>query len=170
MKRFQTEGAKVVAVDIDSHLSESVAASYLDGSVVAVPGDTSKIETWQKALEVALSEFGKLDIVINNAGIIYNNTPSHEVEEQEFDRLMRINVKSLFWSCKVVVPYLQTRGEGGNFVNLSSTGASRPRPGVTWYNASKGAVSTMTKSLGVEYAPHKIRFNALLPALGETAM
>ncbi|KAH0845113.1 hypothetical protein AYO21_01626 [Fonsecaea monophora] len=169
-KKFHREGAKVVAVDISPALSDSVVEAYPDGSVVPVIGDVSKIDTWNKALETALDKFGKLDIVVNNAGVIYDNTPSHEVEEEEFDRLMRINVKSLFWSCKVIVPYLQKRGEGGNFVNLSSTGASRPRPGVTWYSTTKGAVSIMTKSLGVEYAPNKIRFNAILPALGETAM
>ncbi|OAP60413.1 3-oxoacyl-[acyl-carrier protein] reductase [Fonsecaea erecta] len=168
--KFQQEGAKVVAVDVSPKLQESVAELYPDGSVVAVIGDVSKVDTWNKALETAVNKFGKLDIVVNNAGVIYDNTPSHEVEEEEFDRLMRINVKSLFWSCKVIVPYLQKRGEGGNFVNLSSTGASRPRPGVTWYSTTKGAVSIMTKSLGVEYAPNKIRFNAILPALGETAM
>ncbi|KAL2430663.1 4-formylbenzenesulfonate dehydrogenase TsaC1/TsaC2 [Exophiala dermatitidis] len=170
IKKFQTEGARVVAVDISPTLTQSVSESYPDGSVVAVIGDVSRVETWTTALDTALKRFGKLDIVVNNAGVIYDNTPSHEVEEAEFDRLMRINVKSLFWSCKIIVPYLQARGEGGNFINLSSTGASRPRPGVTWYSASKGAVSIMTKSLGVEYAPNKIRFNALLPALGETGM
>ncbi|OQV07873.1 hypothetical protein CLAIMM_12232 [Cladophialophora immunda] len=169
-QKFHREGAKIVAVDISPAISDSVVKSYPDGSVVAVIGDVSKVETWNQALETALNKFGKLDIVVNNAGVIYNNTPSHEVEEEEFDRLMRINVKSLFWSCKVIVPYLQARGEGGNFVNLSSTGASRPRPGVTWYSTTKGAVSIMTKSLGVEYAPNKIRFNAILPALGETGM
>ena len=97
-------------------------------------------------------------------------TPSHEVDEAEFDRLIGINVKPLFHSCKVVVPYLKERGQGGSFINLSSTSAPRPRPKIVWYGTSKGAVSTTTKGLAVEYAPDNIRFNAILPALGETAM
>lgn len=135
-----------------------------------VAGDVTKIETWQKALKTAVDSFGQLDVVVNNAGVVMKATPSHEVDEEEFDRLIRINVKPLFHSCKVIVPYLRERGKGGSFINLSSTSAPRPRPKIVWYGTSKGAVSTTTKGLAVEYAPDNIRFNALLPALGETAM
>ena len=135
-----------------------------------VAGDVSEIGTWQKTLKTAIDNFGKLDVVVNNAGVVQRATPSHEVEEAEFDRLIRINVKPLFHSCKVVVPYFREHGKGGSFINLSSTSAPRPRPKIVWYGTSKGAVSTTTKGLAVEYAPDNIRFNALLPALGETAM
>ena len=109
-------------------------------------------------------------MVVNNAGVVQKATPSHEVDEEEFDRLIRINVKPLFLSCKAIVPYLRKRGQGGSFINLSSTSAPRPRPKIVWYGTSKGAVSTTTKGIAVEYAPDNIRFNAILPALGETAM
>ena len=151
-------------------MARDVAKSYPDGNVVPVAGDVSKIETWHNALKAALDSFGKLDVVVNNAGVVQKATPSHEVDEEEFDRLIRINVKPLFLSCKVVVPYLRKRGQGGSFINLSSTSAPRPRPKIVWYGTSKGAVSTTTKGLAVEYAPDNIRFNAILPALGETAM
>ena len=169
-KKFTAEGAKVVVVDINGDLVKEVAASYPGGKVVAVAGDVSLIDTWHKALKAALDNFRQLDIVVNNAGIVMKATSSHEVDEAEFDRLIRINVKPLFHSCKVIVPYLKERGQGGSFINLSSTSAPRPRPKIVWYGTSKGAVSTTTKGLAVEYAPDNIRFNAILPALGETAM
>ena len=157
-------------MDINADLAKEVANSYPDEDVIPVAGDVSKLDTWQNALKAALDSFGKLDVVVNNAGVVQKKTPSHEVDEAEFDRLIRINVKPLFHSCKVIVPYFRERGQGGSFINLSSTSAPRPRPGIVWYGTSKGAVSTTTKGLAVEYAPDNIRFNALLPALGETAM
>jgi 3-oxoacyl-[acyl-carrier protein] reductase len=102
--------------------------------------------------------------------LLTNPPPSsHEVDEAEFDRLIRINVKPLFHSCKEVMPYFIAQ-KGGCFINLCSTSAPRPRPNIVWYGTSKGAVQTTTKGLAVEYAKHGIRVNAISPALGETAM
>ena len=92
---------------LNADLAKDVASSYPDGNVVAVGGDVSNIDTWHNALKTALDRFGKLDIVVNNAGVVQKATPSHEVDEAEFDRLIRINVKPLFLSCKAIVPYLR---------------------------------------------------------------
>jgi 3-oxoacyl-[acyl-carrier protein] reductase len=162
--------------------------------VTAVPGDVSLVKTWYAALDTALATYGRLDIVVNNAGVVQKATPSHEVDEEEFDRLIRINVKPLFHSCKVIMPHFMAQ-KSGCFINLCSTSAPRPRPGIVWsvlpnspylplppshptnppspfyrYGTSKGAVQTTTKGLAVEYAKHGIRVNAISPALGETAM
>lgn len=168
-KKYTTEGAKVVVVDINTELSAQVANSYPSGNVTAVSGDVSNVKTWYEALDTALATYGKLDIVVNNAGVVQKATPSHEVDEAEFDRLIRINVKPLFHSCKVIMPHF-IQQKGGCFVNLCSTSAPRPRPNIVWYGTSKGAVQTTTKGLAVEYAKHGIRVNAISPALGETAM
>ena len=161
-----------MVVDIDPRLENDVVINYPSGNVVPVVGDISTIQIWETALKTALSKFGQLDVVVNNAGVVQRPTSSHEVDEIEFDRLFRVNVKPLLHSCKVIVPYFQERDKkkGGVFINLSSTSALRPRPTIVWYGSTKGAINTTTKGLALEYAPQNIRFNALLPALAETAM
>ena len=115
-----------------------------------------------------LAAFGRLDIVVNNAGITPNQ-PMLEVDEATYDRVFAVNVKSIYWSAQHAVPVFRRQG-GGCFVNIASTAGLRPRPGLTWYNGSKGAVILISKSMAVELAPDRIRVNAICPVIGETGL
>ncbi|OBT89189.1 hypothetical protein VE02_01663 [Pseudogymnoascus sp. 03VT05] len=186
-EKFVAEGAKVVLVDINAANGESVAATQPQGSAVFLQGDVSSEADWRKALDLAISSFGRLDVVVNNAGIVNKSivrispsevvscmlTPqlsSLELSEEEFDRICRVNIKSLYHSARVIGPFLQKQGQGGVFVNISSISALRPRPNLVWYAASKGAASAATKGLAVELAKDNIRCNAICPVAGETSM
>jgi 3-oxoacyl-[acyl-carrier protein] reductase len=120
-------------------------------------------------VRAAAEAFGGLDIVVNNAGITHKNQPLLEVGEAEFDRIYAVNVKSIYLSTLAAVPHMEQRG-GGVIINMASTAGVRPRPGLTWYNGSKGAVVILTKSMAVELAPKNIRVNAINPVMGETGM
>jgi 3-oxoacyl-[acyl-carrier protein] reductase len=120
-------------------------------------------------VEEALSAFGDLDVVVNNAGYTHRNMPMLEVDEATFDRINDVNVKAIYWAAKAAIPVFRKRG-GGVFLNIASTAGLRPRPGLTWYNGSKGAVIVLTQSMAVELAPEKIRVNALCPVMGVTGM
>jgi 3-oxoacyl-[acyl-carrier protein] reductase len=113
--------------------------------------------------------FGGLDILVNNAGMSHVRGPMIEVAEDVFDRMFAVNVKSIYLFAKAVVPLFR-KGGGGVIINIGSTAGLRPRPGLTWYNASKGAVNLMSKSMAVELAPDKIRVCALAPVAGETPL
>ena len=117
----------------------------------------------------AEDDFGGLDILVNNAGIAQRNRPMLEVDEAEFDRLYDVNVKSIYLGAIHGVPALKRRGSGV-IINTASTAAVRPRPGLTWYNGTKGAVVTLTKSMAVELAPDAIRVNAINPVIGATGL
>jgi NAD(P)-dependent dehydrogenase (short-subunit alcohol dehydrogenase family) len=147
-RRFVEEGAKVIIGDLDGSGAESVASSLSTQNVRGVAMDVCKLEDWQRVVETAIKEFGRLDIVVNNAGTTYRNKPTAEVTEDEFERVMSVNVKSIFWSVKTVVPQMQKQGGGGSIINISSSGSIRPRPGLVWYNASKGAVSNVSLVIG----------------------
>lgn len=143
-RRFIEEGAKVIIGDLDGSGAESVASSLSSPNVRGVAMDVCNHEDWERVVETAIEEFGGLDIVVNNAGTTYRNKPTAEVTEDEFERVMSVNVKSIFWSVKTVVPQMQKQGRGGSIINISSSGSIRPRPGLVWYNASKGAVSNVS--------------------------
>jgi 3-oxoacyl-[acyl-carrier protein] reductase len=119
--------------------------------------------------ERTISAFGPAAILVNNAGITHKNRPLLEVDEATFDRVFAVNVKSIYLTAKHFIPAMRSRG-GGVIVNTASTAGIRPRPGLTWYNASKGAVIALTKSMAVELAPDRIRVNAVNPVMGETGM
>ncbi len=106
-------------------------------------------------IAAALARFGRIDVVVNNAGISHPNRPMLEVTEAEFDRLYAVNVKSIYLSAAHCVPVFRRQG-GGGFINIASTAAVRPRPGLSWYNGSKGAVVLLTKSFAVELAPDPV--------------
>ena len=126
-----------------SALSTQYPASSSNASHVAtVTANVTSESDWKTLVETAEQKFGGLDIVINNAGTSYKNKPTLEVTEEEFDRVMAVNVKSIYWSVPAAVPAMRKRG-GGSFVNVASIGAMRPRPGLVWYNASKGAVANV---------------------------
>ncbi|KAG9643543.1 NAD(P)-binding protein, partial [Aureobasidium melanogenum] len=169
-RRFIEEGAKVIIGDLDGSGAESSASSLSSPNVKGVAMDVCKHEDWQRVVEMAVKEFGGVNILVNNAGCTYRNKPTGEVTEDEFERVMSVNVKSIFWSVKVVVPQMQKQGQGGSIINISSSGSVRPRPGLVWYNASKGAVSNATMGMAAEYGPDQIRVNAIAPLLSATGL
>ena len=163
-KRFAEEGAKVIVNDIHVTGAERVAAEIRKGSGVAelVQADVSVAADWAAMVRAALAAFGRIDVVVNNAGWTHRNKPLLEVTEEEFERVYAINVRSIFLSAKHVVPVFRKQG-GGCFVNIASTAGVRPRPGLTVYNSSKGAVITMSRSMAGELGPDKIRVNVVNP-------
>ena len=122
-----------------------------------------------RLVRAALDRYGKLDIVVNNAGITHINGPMLEVNEALFDRVFAVNVKSIYLSALHTVPVFRKQG-GGCIINTASTAGLRPRPGLVWYNGSKGAAITLTKAMAVELAPDKIRVNAVCPVAGDTPL
>jgi 3-oxoacyl-[acyl-carrier protein] reductase len=165
---FAQEGAKVAVVDINPDTARAVA-ERIGPTAVAIPCDVSKAADVAAAVAATLARFGDLAIVVNNAGTTHRNQPLMNVTEAEFDRVFAVNVKSIFLFTQAVVPHFRQRG-GGVICNIGSTAGIRPRPGLTWYNASKGAVNLMSKSLAVELAPDGIRVVALAPVAGETPL
>lgn len=161
-RHFVDEGAKVVILDLNGEGAARVAANT--GGAVAMAGDVSKRPDIDKAVAMALDKFGRLDIVVNNAGWSFRNKPIMDVTEEEFDRVFAVNVKSIFHMTNAVVPVMRRQG-GGCIINIGSTGGIRPRPGLTWYNGSKGAVITTSKSLAAELGPDNIRVNCINPVM-----
>jgi NAD(P)-dependent dehydrogenase (short-subunit alcohol dehydrogenase family) len=167
-KKFVAEGAKVVAADMnESALSNHFAQD--SAHVAAITANVTSASDWAKMVETAESKFGGVDILINNAGTSYKNKPTLTVTEEEFDKVFAVNVKSIYLSVPAVVPALQKRG-GGSIISIASIGAMRPRPGLVWYNASKGAVANATKGLAAEFGKEQIRVNAICPLLSGTGL
>jgi 3-oxoacyl-[acyl-carrier protein] reductase len=165
---FAREGAKVVLNDINRDGVQAVAAA-IGPAALAVPGDVTSAGDVRACVERAVTVHGRLDVVVNNAGWTHRNRPMLEVNETEFDKVYAVNVKSIFHMTHAVVPLMRRQG-GGCIINIGSTAGIRPRPGLAWYNASKGAVNLLSKSMAVELAPDKIRVCALAPVAGETAL
>jgi 3-oxoacyl-[acyl-carrier protein] reductase len=167
-RMFAREGACVAVVDLNKEAAHSLCAEI--GKVaLSIKCDVSLATDVCSAVETTRSHFGRVDIVVNNAGITHTNKPMLDVTEAEFDRVYAVNVKSIFHMAHAAVPIMRAQG-GGVLLNIGSTAALRPRPGLTWYNASKGAVHSVTKSMAVELAPNKIRVNALAPVAGDTPL
>jgi 3-oxoacyl-[acyl-carrier protein] reductase len=164
---FAREGARVACLDLKADVAEAAAKRF--GGAIALQADVSRREDVVRAAKAAIEAFGRVDILVNNAGTTHRNKPLMEVEEAEFDRVLAVNVKSIFLTAQAFVPHMRELG-GGVIVNVGSTAALRPRPGLTVYNASKGAVHVMTKSMAVELAPDKIRVCAIAPVAGETPL
>src|SRR5687767_4247637 len=154
-RRFAEEGARVVVNDIDPK-GESIARE-IGGNFVQA--DVTKSEDWARLVRAAGDQ---LDIIVNNAGWTHRNKPYMEVGEAEFDKVYAVNVKSVYLSALHAVPLFRRRG-GGCFVNIASTAGLRPRPGLTVYNSSKGAVILMSKSMAAEFGPDRIRVNCVNP-------
>lgn len=165
---YAREGAKVVLADINSDAVAAIA-ERLGPDALACHVDVSKKEDIENMVSEAVKNFGTVDIIVNNAAITHPNQPLLEVNEETFERLFDVNVKSIFHSVHALVPLFREKG-GGVILNVGSTAGIRPRPGLTWYNASKGAVNLLTKSLAVELGPDNIRVNAICPVMGETGM
>ncbi|MGL4495483.1 MAG: glucose 1-dehydrogenase [Beijerinckiaceae bacterium] len=165
---FVREGARVALMDLQAD-KVAEAASTIGHGAIALSGDVSKAVDTQAAVDAAIKAFGHVDILVNNAGTSHRNRPMIEVSEDEFDRVFAVNVKSIYQFARAIVPHMRSRG-GGVILNIGSTAGIRPRPGLTWYNASKGAVNLLSKSMAVELAPDKIRVMAIAPVAGETPL
>ena len=127
--------------------------------------DVTKLDNWEALLKKAVETYGKVDVVINNAGSTYRNKSTNDVTDADFDLCFNVNVRSIYYSAKIIVPYMQKEGNGGVFINIASTAGLRPRPGLTWYNASKAAVINATKTMAVEFAKDNIRWLSICPVL-----
>jgi 3-oxoacyl-[acyl-carrier protein] reductase len=170
-KRFAEEGCKVMVADINDEGGNRVVAEIVaaGGQARYQHADVTKDGDWAVLVKATLDAFGGLTTVINNAGVTHRNQPLTDVTEEIFDRVYAVNVKSIFHSTKHCVPHFRKVG-GGVFVNVCSTAGVRPRPGLTWYNGSKGAAITTSRSMAVELAPDKIRVCVINPVAGETPL
>ena len=170
-KRFAEEGAKVVVNDIAEADGERVVAEIgrAGGEAVFVQADVASEADMGRLVAAALASYDGLDIMVNNAGVAQVAGPMEAVSEADFDRIFAVNVKSIYWSAKHTVPHFRAQG-GGVIINTSSTAAISPRPGLVWYNGSKGAVDTITKAMAIELAGDRIRVNAVNPVAGDTQM
>lgn len=167
-KMYAKEGATVVIADIDLEAAKRVAAD-IGSSAMAMKTDVSSRADIEELVESCLKEFGKLDVVVNNAGTTHKNQPMLDVDEATFDRVFNVNVKSIYYMTQAVVPIMRKQG-GGVILNVGSTAGIRPRPGLSWYNASKGAVNVLSKSMAVELGQDGIRVNAICPVMGVTGL
>ncbi len=169
-RRFAAEGAKVVVADINEQGAARVAAE-LGGTDTAIPitVDVSRNEDVAAMVAHTVDRFGRLDVLVNNAGTTHKNSPLLDVDEATFDRIYAVNVKSIYLATLHSVPVFRRQG-GGVIINMASTAGTRPRPGLTWYNGSKGAVITLTKSMAAELAADHIRVNGINPVMGETGL
>ena len=170
-RAFTTEGARVVIADINSELGEHGASNLRAAGHDAIfcRTDVTKSADMAALVQTTVDRHGRLDIMVNNAGISHANQPMLNVSEETFDRIFQVNVKSIYLSAVHCVPVFRQQ-RSGTFINIGSTAAVRPRPGLTWYNWSKGAVLLLTKSMAVELAPDNIRVNAINPAIAETPL
>jgi 3-oxoacyl-[acyl-carrier protein] reductase len=167
-RRFAAEGARVAVVDLNEKGAGAVAHE-LGGSAIAQGCDVTKGVDVRRAVKATIAAFGDVDIVVNNAGWSHRNQPLLDVDEGTFRKVYDVNVLSIFHMTKAIVPHWRETG-GGVMINVGSTAGIRPRPGLTWYNSSKGAVNLMTKSLAVELAPDRIRVCGLAPVMGATGL
>jgi 3-oxoacyl-[acyl-carrier protein] reductase len=169
--RFAQEGAKVVLNDINAaggkRVAEAIAAT--GGETVFCAGSVAVDADVAALVGRATSTYGRIDVIVNNAGTTHRNQPMLQVGEAEFDRIYAVNVKSLFLTARHAVPVMRRQG-GGAFITIASTAGVRPRPGLTWYNGSKGAAIVTSRSMAAELAPYRIRVNVINPVAGETGL
>jgi 3-oxoacyl-[acyl-carrier protein] reductase len=168
VRSYAAEGAQVVIADLDTAKGTALAKE-IGASTVFVRCDVSSGPDVEALVRACVETFGTPDIVVNNAGTTHKNQPLMEVDEATFDLMFAVNVKSIFHMTRAVVPLMRAARKGV-MLNVGSTAGIRPRPGLTWYNGSKGAVNLLSKSLAVELGPDGIRVNAICPVMGETGL
>lgn len=143
VKKLVAEGAKVLAVDMNGDTVKETARSFPETACVSHTADVSSEQSWKDILQAAISNFSRVDTVVNCAGVVHNAAPSHTVPEEQFDLMFKVNVKPLYLSTKVIIPYWKENKIEGHFINMSSISEPRPRPNLVWYAASKGAVTVV---------------------------
>ncbi len=163
-RRLAAEGARVIVNDIQAQAGEKVVAEIMaaGGQASFFAADVTRSDDMQALVQAAVARHGRLDVMVNNAGWTHRNRPALEVSEEEFDRCYAVNVKSIYLATLHAVPVFRAHG-GGSFINIASTAGVRPRPGLSWYNGSKGAVIITSKSLAAELGPDNIRVNCINP-------
>lgn len=167
-KRLAAEGARVLVNDLDAAAGQAVVAAIAaaGGEAHFFKADVTRSPEMAALVAEATARFGRLDAMVNNAGWTHRNRPMLEVSEDEFDRCYAVNVKSIYLSAIHAVPVMRAQAgptRGGSIINIASTAGLRPRPGLTWYNGSKGAVITTSKSMAAELGPDNIRVNCINP-------
>jgi 3-oxoacyl-[acyl-carrier protein] reductase len=166
VRKFVAEGARVLIADINGDAAEALAAEL---GAIAHEVDVSNDASVNDMAGTAIGRFGRVDILINNAGVSHMPAALDEISEADFDRVFAVNMKSVFLTARHLVPHFKANKRGA-ILNVASTAAVSPRPRLSWYNASKGWVVTATKSMAVELAPLGIRVNAINPVAGETPL
>lgn len=167
-KKFTREGARVVIVDRDKTGAQRVAGE-IGKQALAIEADIATESGVAEAVRQAQMSFGKVDILINNAGVGHRPQPAEDIQPDEFDHIVGVNIRGIYLMSRALIPHFKDNG-GGVILNIASTGAARPRPHLSWYNATKGWVVSATKALAIELAAHNIRVNALNPVAGETPL
>ncbi|KAI4656473.1 uncharacterized protein J4E79_008028 [Alternaria viburni] len=168
-KGMASEGAKVLVCDINQSGGEATAATN-PSSLAFHKMDVTKTSDWKATVSACIDKFGRCDILVNNAGWSYTSKPTTTVTEDEFEKVFDVNVKGVYLGCNAWVDQAIERKEGGVIINIASVGATRPRPGLVWYNASKGAIWNATKGLAAEYGPHQIRVVSICPLVTGTGL
>ncbi len=168
VRKFLAEGARVMIADINTAAAEAMAAE-LGSNAVAQTVNVADGSSVSAMAEAALAAFGQLDILVNNAGVTHLPSPLEEISEADFDRVLGVNVKSVYLTARALVPHMKANRRGA-ILNVASTAGVSPRPNLNWYNASKGWMITATKTMAVELAPHGVRVNAINPVAGETPL
>jgi 3-oxoacyl-[acyl-carrier protein] reductase len=168
-KRLAEEGAAIVVNDLVPAGGQRVCdeINAAGGRACFIAADVARNDDMKGIVDCAVQQFGRLDVMVNNAGWTHRNQSALTVSEEEFDRCYAVNVKSIYLSCLHAVPIFRAQG-GGSFINIASTAGVRPRPGLTWYNGSKGAAIITSKSLAAELGPDNIRVNCLNPVMNPT--
>ncbi|MGI9149547.1 MAG: SDR family oxidoreductase [Chloroflexota bacterium] len=168
---FAKEGASVVVADIQASSAEQTAQQVraTGGQAEPVMVDVTRFDQVESMIQTALDRFGRLDVLFNNAGLPQAFTHFEDSTDELFDRIFDVNVKGVFYGCRAAIPHMKAHG-GGVILNTASTAGIRPRPGLAVYNASKAAVITLSKTLAVELAPHRIRVVSICPVATDTPM
>ena len=170
-ERFAEEGARVIIAEIDAEAGEAAAAAARararnsGGDALFEPCDVTDRKSVETAIARTVSRYGKLHILHNNAGgSTMQDGPLTEAPEEEFWRVIRLDLFGTFLCSKIGIPEIIKSG-GGSVINMSSNVALMALPGRDCYTAAKGGVASMTRSMAVEYAPYKVRVNAIAPSV-----
>ncbi len=165
-RKFAAEGARVMVADINMEGAEAVAAEV---GGIAQKVDVSNGDSVAAMIKATQEAFGQIDILVNNAGITHMPGPMEQVSEEDFDRVLAVNAKSVYLTARELVPLMKA-AKAGVILNVASTAGVSPRPNLNWYNASKGWMITATRTMAVELAPFGIRVNAINPVAGDTPL
>ena len=168
VRRFIDEGARVVIADLDGPKASALASS-LGTRALGVQVDVSREGSVRQLADTVLGQWGRLDILVNNAGMGQQPMPLEEQDSELFEEIFATNARSVYLTAKSFLPSMKA-ARSGAILNVASTGGVRPRPGLTWYNASKGWMIAATRGMAIELAPYGIRVNAINPVAGETPM
>ena len=168
VRKFIAEGARVIIADLNGEGAQKLA-NELGSNAIAHQVNVAKGADVSAMVSASLAAMGRIDILVNNAGTTHMPAPMEDITEDDFDRVLAVNAKSVYLTAREIVPLMKSQGSGA-ILNVASTAAVSPRPRLSWYNASKGWMTTATKGMAVELAPHGVRVNAINPVAGETPL